>query len=78
MPNFFISFQKAYKSDWESDKAMVYYPVHLTDEYEVQQSVEKSRSDVSFADALKVPKILHNQLIPYIGQIQTSIWRKQK
>lgn len=38
--------QKAYKEEWEYDKACVYYPVHITAEYEAQQSADKVRNDV--------------------------------
>ena len=39
--------QKAYKEDWEYDKQVVYYPVHITPGYEASIDVKKVQSDVS-------------------------------
>jgi len=39
--------QKAYKEDWDHEKQFVYYPVHITPEYEAHTDVKKVQSDVS-------------------------------
>ena len=39
--------QIPYKEDWEAEKQQVYYPVHITPEYEASSDVKKVQSDVS-------------------------------
>ena len=39
--------QKLYKEDWENDKDMIYYPVHITPGYEHALDASKFQSDVS-------------------------------
>jgi len=39
--------QKNYREDWDHDKQFVYYPVHITPEYEAHADVKKVQSDVS-------------------------------
>jgi len=39
--------QKNYREDWDHDKQLVYYPVHITPEYEAHVDVKKVQSDVS-------------------------------
>ena len=39
--------QKNYREDWDYDKQLVYYPVHITPEYEAHADVKKVQSDVS-------------------------------
>ena len=41
-------FQIPYKEDWEAEKQLVYYPVHITPGYEASSDVKKIQSDVSF------------------------------
>ena len=41
--------QIPYKEDWEAEKQQVYYPVHITPEYEASTNVKKVQSDVSFS-----------------------------
>jgi len=38
--------QKNYREDWDHDKQFVYYPVHITPEYEAHADVKKVQSDV--------------------------------
>jgi len=38
--------QKNYREDWDHDKQLVYYPVHITPEYEAHADVKKIQSDV--------------------------------
>ena len=40
-------FQIPYKEDWEAEKQLVYYPVHITPGYEASSDVKKVQSDVS-------------------------------
>jgi len=42
--------QKNYREDWDYDKQLVYYPVHITPEYEAHVDVKKVQSDVSFEE----------------------------
>ena len=39
--------QKPYKEEWESDKQVIYFPVHITQEYEAQTGVKKATADVT-------------------------------
>ena len=39
--------QIPYKEDWEAEKQQVYYPAHITPEYEASSDVKKVQSDVS-------------------------------
>lgn len=41
-----MSFQKAYHEDWEYDKGVIYYPVHITPGYEAQTQVRQVQSEV--------------------------------
>ena len=41
-----LQFQKLYKEDWESDKHMIYYPVHITPGYEQALDASKFQSNV--------------------------------
>jgi len=41
-----FSMQKNYREDWDYDKQLVYYPVHITPEYEAHVDVKKVQSDV--------------------------------
>jgi len=43
-----IYFQIPYKEDWETEKQLIYYPVHITPGYEASSDVKKVQSDVSF------------------------------
>jgi len=42
-----IIFQIPYKEDWEAEKQLIYYPVHITPGYEASSDVKKVQSDVS-------------------------------
>ena len=44
--------QKPYKEEWESDKQVIYFPVHITQEYEAQSDVKKATADVRQNNAL--------------------------
>ena len=48
---FYYFFQIPYKEDWEAEKQLVYYPVHITPGYETSSDVKKVQSDVSFCSA---------------------------
>jgi len=39
--------QIPYKEDWEAEKHLIYYPVHITPGYEASSDVKKIQSDVS-------------------------------
>ena len=43
----FIYKQKAYKDEWEQDKQMIYYPAHLTPNYEASAKIKQVQADVS-------------------------------
>ena len=40
-------FQIPYKEDWEAEKQLVYYPVHITPGYEASSDIKKVQSEVS-------------------------------
>ena len=48
-----VSKQIPYKEDWEAEKQQVYYPVHITPEYEASSDVKKVQSDVSSLNIFK-------------------------
>ena len=37
----FVSKQIPYKEDWEAEKQQIYYPAHITPEYEASSDVKK-------------------------------------
>ena len=41
-----LFFQIPYKEDWEAEKQLVYYPVHITPGYEASSDVKKVQSEV--------------------------------
>jgi len=45
--------QKNYREDWDYDKQLVYYPVHITPEYEAHVDVKKVQSDVCYTNFFK-------------------------
>ncbi|XP_077966510.1 uncharacterized protein LOC120341950 isoform X3 [Styela clava] len=47
---------KAYHEDWEYDKSCIYYPVHITPEYEAQVEVGKVQSDVKYKEGFEKSK----------------------
>ena len=49
-----VLFQIPYKEDWEAEKQLVYYPVHITPGYEASSDVKKVQSDVSDFSGLYV------------------------
>lgn len=46
MWNIWKNTQKLYKEDWENDKDLIYYPVHITPAYEAVVEGSKILSDV--------------------------------
>ena len=56
--------QIPYKEDWEAEKQQVYYPVHITPEYEASSDVKKVLSDVSNFCAFAV--YWHEKLVLFI------------
>ena len=50
-------FQIPYKEDWEAEKQLVYYPVHITPGYEASSDVKKVQSDVSDFSGLYVNRM---------------------
>ena len=51
-----VSQQIPYKEDWEAEKQQVYYPVHITPEYEASSDVKKVQSDVSDLTEFQIGK----------------------
>merc|ERR1712176_1237099 len=47
---------KEYKQEYEEDKAMIYYPAHISEEYEAQKKVKEATADVNYKAEFEATK----------------------